>query len=335
MRNGSLAEMQPLDWNDLRFLLAAEQTGSFAAAARRLRVDPATVGRRLRSLERAVGTPLLERTPGSLTLTTAGRRALHAAEAMDEATLALERTIDAGRPEVSGVLRITATDALASRVIAPRLPELASRYPALTVELHVGNERLSLSRREADVAVRLSRPTEPAVVARRAGTLGFALYASRDYLHRRGAPTAATLRDHPLLGYDRPLAPAPGPFAWVDELRGGRVVLRCNTALTLLAATAAGLGVGALPTFLADAEGKLVRVLPERRARELWIAVHGDLRRSARARVGLEFLAAVLSSEGDRLNGAGPDPEVRRADGRGPRPRGPPRGRAEDDGQPA
>jgi len=152
--------------------------------------------------------------------------------------------------------------------------------------------------------LRLSRPVEPAVAARRAGTLGFALYASRDYLRRHGAPTAATLRDHALLGYDRPLAAEPGPLAWIDELRGGRVVLRCNTAFTLLAATAAGLGVGALPCFLADAEPELVRVLPEVREREIWIAVHGDLRRSARARVGLEFLAAVLSSERARLSGA-------------------------------
>jgi DNA-binding transcriptional LysR family regulator len=296
--------MHALDWSELRYLLAAEQTGSFAAAARRLRVDPATVGRRLRSLEGALGTPLFERTPGSLTLTGAGRRALRAAEAMDEAALALERTIDAGRPEVSGVLRITATEALVSRVVAPRLPELTSRHPGLTVELCVSSERLSLSRREADVAVRLSRPAEPAVAARRAGTMGFALYASRDYLHRQGAPTEATLRDHDLLGYASPLAAASGPSGWVDELRGGRVVLRANTTFSLLAATSAGLGVGALPCFVADGEPGLVRVLPEVRDREIWLAVHGDLRRSARARVALEFLAAVLSRESARLSGA-------------------------------
>ncbi|HEX9241502.1 MAG TPA: LysR family transcriptional regulator [Anaeromyxobacter sp.] len=309
--------MHALDWNDLRYLLAAEQTGSFAAAARRLRVDPATVGRRMRSLEDAVGTPLLERTPGSLTLTASGGRALHAAEIMYEAALTFERTVDAGRPEISGVLRITATDALASRILAPRIPELAVRHPGLAVELHVGNERLSLSRREADVAVRLSRPVEPAVAARRAGTIGFALYASREYLRARGAFTEATLRDHALLGYDRPLAAASTPLGWIDELRGGRVVLRSNGAFSLLAATAAGLGVAALPCFLGDAEPGLVRALPELREREIWLAVHGDLRRSARARVGLEFLAAVLSSEAARLGGRRDPAALPRAPRRG------------------
>lgn len=292
-----------LDWSDLRYLLAAAQTGSFAAAARRLRVDQATVGRRLRALQDAAGTPLLERTRGALTLSAAGRRALHAAEAMDEAALALERTLDASRPEVAGVLRITATDALASRVIAPRLPELTSRHPGLTVELDVSNQRMSLSRREADVAVRLARPVEAAVAARRGGTLGFALYASRAYLRARGRPDA-TLRDHALLGYDRGLAGASSALRWVDELRAGRVVLRSNTALSLLAATSAGLGVAALPCFLGDAEPGLVRVAPEVRTREIWLAVHGDLRRSARARVALDFLAGVFAAERVRLGGS-------------------------------
>ena len=303
MRRHRLAGMQALDWNDLRYLVAAEQTGSFAAAARRLRVDQATVGRRLRALQDAMGTPLVERTPGSLTLTAAGRRALLAGEAMSEAALELERTIDAGRPEVAGLLRITATEALASRIVAPRIPELTLRHPGLTIELHVSNERMSLSRREADIAVRLSRPVEPAIAARRAGTLGVALYASRDYVRRRGKPTRETLRDHDLLGYDRPLAAASSALAWIDEVRGGRVVLRSNGALSLLGATAAGLGVGALPCFLGDAEPGLVRILPEVRAREIWLAVHGDLRRSARVRAGLDFLEAVLSTEGDRLRG--------------------------------
>lgn len=303
--------MHVFEWGDLRFLLAVERAGSYVAAARRLRVDQATVGRRLRALEEAAGTPLLERTARSLTLTEAGRRALAAAEAMDEAALRLERSLETARPEVAGTLRITATDALASRLLAPRLPELLARHPALCVELHAGNERLSLSRREADLALRLARPLEPTVAARRAGALGFALYASRGYLRARGRPGAATLREHALLGYERTLGPA-AATGWVDEVAGGRVVLRATTAATLLAAAAAGLGVAALPCFVADAEPELVRVVPEVRARELWIAVHADLRRSPRARVGLEFLAAVLAAQAESLRGGGGGPRPRR-----------------------
>lgn len=290
------------DWDDLRYLLAAEQTGSFAAAARRLRVDQATVGRRLRALHEALGVPLLERTPGRLSLTEAGRRALRAAQDMDQAALHLERTVESGVPEVAGLLRITATDTLASRILAPRLVELTSRHPGLIVELHGSNQTMSLSRREADLAVRLFRPVEPAVAARRVGTLAFGLYASRGYLRRRGRPDA-TLRGHDLLGYDRPLAASSEALSWIDELAGARVVLRSNGALSVLAATSAGLGVGLLPCFLADREPGLARALPQLRTREIWLAVHGDLRRSARTRVGLDFVAGVLSDEGPRLRG--------------------------------
>jgi DNA-binding transcriptional LysR family regulator len=296
--------MQAFDWGDLRYLLAVERAGSFAAAARRLRVDQATVGRRLRALQAAAGTPLLERTSRSLALTEAGRRALAAAEAMDEAALRLERSLEAARPEVAGVLRITATDALATGLLAPRLPALLARHPALRVELHAGNERLSLSRREADLALRLARPVEPTVAARRAGSLGFALYASRVYLRARGRPGAAGLREHALLGYDPDLGTATAT-AWVDEVPGGRVVLRASTAAALAAAAAAGLGIAALPCFLADPEPELVRVLPEVRARELWIAVHADVRRSPRARAGLEFLSGLLAEEAGALRGEG------------------------------
>jgi DNA-binding transcriptional LysR family regulator len=143
------------------------------------------------------------------------------------------------------------------------------------------------------------------VAARRAGALGFALYASRSYLRARGGPGAATLRDHALLGYDRALG-AGAATAWIDEVPGARVVLRAGTAAALAAAAAAGLGIAALPCFLADLDPALVRVLPEVRTRELWIAVHADLRRSPRTRVGLEFLAELLAGEAAALRGERP-----------------------------
>jgi DNA-binding transcriptional LysR family regulator len=292
-------------WDDLRFLLAAVRDGSFAAAARRLRVDPATVGRRLRALQLAVGAPLLERSPGRLSLTAAGERALRAAEQMDAAALHLERVVDAGLPAVEGVLRIGATEGLADRVVAPRLPELLARHPALHLELVTSNEAANLSRREADVAVRLFRPAEPALAARRAGLLAFGLYASAGYLGRRGRPAGPRLEGHDLLGYEPGLATRSGALGWADEL-GGRVVLRATSAGALLAAAAAGAGIGLLPCFLADREPDLARVLPALRTRELWLVVHGDLRRTARARAGLDFLAQVLADAAPLLRGDRP-----------------------------
>lgn len=292
-----------LAWDDLRFLLAASRGGSFAAAARRLGVDQATVGRRLRALREAVGAPLWERTPGRLWLTAAGQRVVRAAERMDEAALHLERTVDAGLPAVEGVLRICATEAMADQVLAPRLPALVERHPALEVELVTSNEPANLARREADLAVRLFRPAEPGLVARRAGVVAFGLYASASYLQRRGRPERARLEGHALLGYQRSLAARSAALAWTDEL-GGRTVLRASSSGTLLAAAGAGLGIALLPCFLADPAG-LVRVVPELRTREIWLTVHGELRGSARARAGMAFLGEALRDAAPALRGDG------------------------------
>lgn len=306
---GMLAGMQgSLDWDDLRFLLAAARGGSFAAAARRLRVDQATVGRRLRGLQEAVGAPLWERTPGRLSLTGTGQRVVRAAEQMDEAALQLERTVEAGLPAVEGTLRICATDAVAARILAPRLPDLLARHPALEVELLASNEVASLARREADLAVRLFRPTEPALAARRAGALAFGLYASAAYLRRRGRPRGARLEGHDLLGYERTLAGRSEVLAWPEGL-GGRTVLRATSSTTLLSAAEAGMGVALLPCFLADPAG-LMRVVAELRSREVWLTVHGQLRAAPRARAGMAFLAEVLREAGPLLRGEAGGPAV-------------------------
>ena len=303
MRPGNIAEMQAtLDWNDLRHLLAVHQAGSFARAARRLGVDPATVGRRMRALREAVGAPLLEGPPRRLSLTAAGRMALEAARLMDDAATALSRAAMGAAAEVAGTLRLTVTEALATRLVIPRLAELLARHPRLQVELVGGNEAMNLSRREADVAVRLFRPSEPALAARRAGTLAFGLYAARAYVRAHGLPTPGTLGAHALLGYEARLARGSAPLGWVDEA-GGLVVVRAGTTQGILAAIEAGLGVGALPCLVGDATPGLVRVEGELRTRELWLVVHSEVRRSPAVRAGLDFLAAVLSDAAPALRG--------------------------------
>jgi DNA-binding transcriptional LysR family regulator len=302
---GTIAGMQGYDWDDLRILLAVARDGSFAAAARRLRVDQATVGRRLRALQDAAGVPLWERAPGRLALTAAGREAVRAAGAMDEAAAALARAVEAGLPAVEGTLRINATESLAAHVIAPRLPRLLERHPALDVELATANEVANLARREGDLSVRLARPTESGLAASKVGVLAFGLYAAPAYLRRRGLPAEPRLRGHALLGYERALAARAEVLAWPDELEG-RVVLRATGAGALLAAARAGLGVALLPCFLAEGAGGLARVRAEVRTREIWLAVHGELRRSARVRAGLEFLAEALRDAARELRGEAP-----------------------------
>jgi DNA-binding transcriptional LysR family regulator len=295
--------LERLDWDDLRFLLAIGETGSFARAARRLGVDQATVGRRFRVCEAAIGVPLLERLPGALGWTAAGNRVLETARVMAEAQLELSRALSAGIPGVSGVLRITSTETLASRVIAPEIGTLRDEHPNLAVELHSGNARLSLSQHDADIAVRLDRPREPAVVAKRLGALGFALYASAAYVQRLGPLSRETLAAQSFVGYLPSLAVLSDVLGWVDALASDRVVSRCNATTTMLAAVSAGIGIGVLPCLVGDAESKLLRVSSEVRTRPIWLVLHEALRRSARVRAGIEFLEATFRRRESELVG--------------------------------
>jgi DNA-binding transcriptional LysR family regulator len=303
MRSDNLAEMQAtLPWDDLRVLLAVHQAGSFARAATSLGVDPATVGRRMRALREALGAPVLEGPPRRVQLTAVGARALEAARRMEEAAQALDRARVAAVEEVSGTLRLSVTEAIATGLVVPRLGELQGRFPSLRVELVGGNEAVNLSRREADLALRLFRPEEPALTARRAGTLAFAPYVSAAYVRARGAPTPGDLGSHLLLGYEARLARGSPPLAWLDEL-GGAVRLRTGSALAMHAAVRAGLGIGVLPCFLGDADPTLSRVRIPPRTRELWLVVHSDVRRSRLVRAGLEFLEGILAEAAPALRG--------------------------------
>ncbi|MGC4064288.1 MAG: LysR family transcriptional regulator [Polyangiaceae bacterium] len=301
----------PLDWDDFRFLLAIGESGSFARAARRLGVDQATVGRRYRVCEAAIGVPLLERLPGAIGWTAAGARVLDAARVMAGAQLELERALAAGIPGISGILRITTTETLASRVIAPEMGRLREEHPKLELELHAGNARLSLSEREADIAVRLDRPEESSVVSKRLGTLGFALYASVAYVERFGSPSLENRESLWFVGYERPLAALSEVLGWVDNLALERVVLRCNATATMTSAIAFGAGVGVLPCLVGDTEPNLFRVGSEVRTRPVWLVVHEASKRSARIRAGIEFLESLFRRRGAELLGRQPASPIR------------------------
>ena len=156
-------------WDDVRFFLAVARAGSLSAAARVLGVGHVTVGRRITILEKRLGVILLHRTPDGFAVTPAGDAVLRQCIAMENAALDLER-VAAGRDSLAvGSIRLTATEALAHRVIAPAVVELRKSYPALQVDLSVGVRSLDIARREADLAVRVGRPSGPGLVCRKLG----------------------------------------------------------------------------------------------------------------------------------------------------------------------
>jgi DNA-binding transcriptional LysR family regulator len=293
------AIMQAMNWDDLRFFLALAQASTLVAAARSLGVDATTVGRRLAALETALGAQLFERHPEGLHPTSAGAHLLVRAARIAEEATAAEREIRGADQRAQGSVRVTAGDGLVAMVLTPRLGELLARHPGLDVELRAENRAVDLSRREADLGVRLFRPREPGLVARRLALMPLRLYGSEAYFARRGRPTSArTLARHDFVDYDATLARTPAATWLREELPDARIVLRSNATMTLVAAAVAGLGLVLLPELLGRADARLIPVLPrlELPTRELWLVFHGDLRPHARVQAVSHWLLDVLAT---------------------------------------
>jgi DNA-binding transcriptional LysR family regulator len=312
-----------VNWDDLRFLLALSRTGSLAGAARALAVDRTTAGRRLASLEAELGTRLARRVAGGLRLSAAARAIAERAAEMEAAALAIERDLSARESRVAGNVRVTATEALGSAVLAAPLARLAARFPGLEVQLVNELRAVSLARGEADVAVRLMAPSEPTTAGKRVGVVAYALYAARR--SPRPPPGAVT----PVLLYGDPVAGA--ETQWLrHRFPSAPVHLRTNSTAALAAAAAARAGIAVLPRFVGDARADLARIddgedIPPS---ELWVLVHRDQRRTARVMAVRECVEAALadarvSLAGRPLNRGTSTSARRRGGGRGS-PRAPP-----------
>jgi len=297
------AKLQPVareafSWDDLRVFLAVHRRGSHGGAARLLGVDATTVGRRIGALERALGARLFDRTPAGLEPTPAGA-ALHShAARVEEELLAAERELGGADARVHGSVRLTASDGLLHAVVLPALDGLRRAHPGLVLELRADTRELDLSRREADVALRLVRPKQPSLVAVRLGAMRMGLYASRSYLARRGTPrSAGDLAEHDFIGFDASLDDVPH-VRWLRRLvRAPRWVVRATTVTPQVLACAEGAGLALLGTVVAAREPRLLPVLQSLapRPRDVWGVVHQDLRRSARVVAVLDWLRSAAS----------------------------------------
>ena len=286
-------------WDDVRFFLAVARAGSLSAAARALRVGHVTVGRRITLLEQRLGVTLLNRTPDGFATTSAGEAILRQCTAMETAALDLER-IAAGRDMLTtGLVRVTTTEAIAYQLVAPVIAALRRTHPELQVDLIVGVRSLDIARSDADLAVRLARPSASDLVCRRLGNVGFSLYASKRYLAKSGTPK----RGQGLGGFDlisftgAPVAMS--PFFMGESLDGARVALRCDNPLIQLKAAADGAGIAELACFLGDSSPELVRVWPNEAParRTAWLILHQHLRRSARVRTVSAAITEAFSRQ--------------------------------------
>ena len=286
-----------IGWELYRSFLSVLQEGSLSGAARALGIAQPTVGRHVAALEKALGLALFVRSQMGVLPTDAATALRGYAEAMHSTALALERAAASQGEGVRGVVRVTASDVVGVEVLPPIVARLRERYPDLKVELVVTNKVQDLLRREADIAVRMVRPRQELLVARRVGDIELGLHASKAYLARCGTPRSMTeLMSHALIGFDQ----MPPFLRDAGKLPAGlsrhSFTLRSDSDLVQLALIRAGAGVGVCQCAIARRDGHLVRLLPRQFSLGLdtWVTMHEDLRNSPRCKVTFDALVEGL-----------------------------------------
>lgn len=284
--------MSKENWDDLRVVLAASRSSNFSEAARLLSVNESTVVRRIAQIEERLAARLFDRVKGKLTLTAAGLEIANLAERIEIEVQSCTRMISGTDVRVAGTVRVTSVPILTNRILIPALQNLLREHPNLNVELVAESRSLSLTKREADIAIRLARPRdEVSVVARKLGELSYGVYL------RKGA-AEDTLR---WVTYDDRMNDLP-QAEWIAQTIGrgqgsvGQVMV--NDAEALLACVQEGLGKTLLPVAVGERIGGLARSMqfPCELTREIWLLVHPDLRKLSRVRTVIDWAAATVNA---------------------------------------
>jgi DNA-binding transcriptional LysR family regulator len=281
-----------LDWGHLRFFLEMARTGSLSKAAKRLAVDRNTVARRVAALEEALGLVLFERGPLGWTRTAAGQELADRATRVEADVLALALHAGARDRALTGSVRLTTTMHLTTYLVTPALPLLRERHPGLVLEIAADQRAFDLTRREADLALRMGRPQDPGLVTRKLSAIQFCFYGSPALV---GSRRKVDLEKDLFVGIEESLVRTPQE-RWLAKVGPGRqVVFRCNSTAALAAAARAGVGVAMLPCFVAEGDPGLVALDgPTPPDHELWLLVHGELRRSPPVRAVIEWVDELV-----------------------------------------
>lgn len=288
-----------LDWDDLRFFLAIARRGNLTAAAKDLRVAQSTMGRRLASLEADLAVRLLLRTPDGYRLTPAGETVRLQAERVEAEALAVERAVGGQDVRLQGVVRVTCTETLAVHVLAPCFVALQHHHPDILVELIPNPMEVSLSMREADIAIRLAPSDRNDLVVRRVGCMSFGLYASPLYLQRHGLPDfGAGCAGHRLM---RSMDDVDGDdqARWAAEAaHRARPGLQTGSHEALVVAARSGGGLACLACFRADPDPALVKLATPTPApvADVCVLLHRDSRSTPRLRAASSVIAEAVRS---------------------------------------
>jgi DNA-binding transcriptional LysR family regulator len=286
------------DWSLVRSFLAALDQGSLLGAARLLNMSQPTLGRHIAELERQLGVLLFERTGRGLVATATALQLAQAARSMEAGALQLSRTLSGAQSQSAGTVRITASVPVAVQLLPPVLAAMRQALPDIQIELVSSNQVSNLLRREADIAVRMVRPEQNSLIARKIGEVRLGAYASRGYLESR-APLrkASDLLQHELIGGDADPAILQGFAAMGFPVTRSAFALRSDDFIVQWQAVRAGLGIGFCADYMVRGEADVLEVLAGQLkipSLPMWLAVHREIRTNASIRRVFDYLASAL-----------------------------------------
>lgn len=286
-----------LDWNDLKALIAAAEAGSLSAAAARTGISQPTLGRRINALEAALGLKLFDRSQRGMTLTDSGADMLAHARTMQEAAARLSLAATGRAETLEGAVRVTAPRVMSAHHLPAILTRLLDAEPGVEVELVASDETDNLLRREADIAIRMFRPTQADLIAKKVAEMRLGLFAAETYIAAMGEPTLGTFASHRMVGYDRNPAITDWMRSYGFPPPPGLMRLRTDDQVVHWRMVVAGAGIGPNQLSVGDAEPLVRRVLTDLTLPVLpvWLTVHEELRTSALIRRVYDFLAEELA----------------------------------------
>ena len=292
----------PIDWDKLRVFHAVADAGSFTHAGDTLNLSQSAVSRQVSALEQSLGTPLFHRHARGLILTEQGETLYETAHNVFAQLAKVQTQLAENKERPQGALKVSSTVAFGSVFLASRMKEFVNRYPDIDVSLVLADTEVDLSMREADVAIRMTTPTQPDLVQRHLMKLRYRVYAAPEYLQQHGMPKSPKdLDKHQIVVYGEDARPPAANLNWLlDEgAKGTRrdPVLRVNSIYGILRAVQSGLGIGALPDYMGRELGSLVEILPELRGPELdmFFVYPEELRDSARIVAFRDFILEKLA----------------------------------------
>ncbi|MGJ7612832.1 MULTISPECIES: LysR family transcriptional regulator [unclassified Variovorax] len=305
-----------IGWELYRSFLSVLREGSLSGAARALGITQPTAGRHVAALEAALGVVLFTRSQVGLLPTEVALALRTHAEAMESTAASLQRAASSQGEGVRGVVRISASEVIGVEVLPPIVARLREAHPALKVELVSTNRVQDLLRREADIAVRMVRPKQEQLVARRIGNIELGFHARQDYLDRHGTPrTLEALAGHTVIGHDQPSAFVRSAGKSLKGYSRELFSLRSDSDLAQLALIRAGAGIGVCQVGLARRGDALVRLMPRAfsMALDTWVTMHEDLRHSPRCRAAFDALAEGLQQYVDAAKAPAAQGKIARA----------------------